>query len=265
MSSFDSEKQTKVLMQFFMEIEEILREKQYFDEAIYSRIDILIDNMSNTYLHDKVASITFTKREGWEYAYDVLNHFYDYLRHVFYEDLLVQKDFHIFPKIKVSNQDIEKRQKMLPVILILDNLRSAFNVGSIIRTAECVNISEIWFCGYTPRPDHSKIKTTSMGTQQRIRWQHFSQTKDAVIKAFEIGYSVYAIETVENGTSLFDSKLHGKIAFVFGNEALGISEDVLLMCDKCLILPIYGWKNSLNVATTCAVVCFEFLRQNSLL
>ena len=187
---------------------------------------------------------------------------YNKLREIVNEEIIEQKDFHFLPKINVKTQDCEKNALKLPVILILDNLRSAFNVGSIIRTAECLNIEEIYFCGYTPKPDHPKIKNTAMGTEERIKWQYFTDTREAVLKAKENEYIVYAIETVECAESLFEQDFKGKYAFVFGNEALGIAADVLVFCEKCVMLPISGWKNSLNVATTCAVVCFEVVRQN---
>jgi tRNA G18 (ribose-2'-O)-methylase SpoU len=174
-----------------------------------------------------------------------------------------QKDFHFLPKI--LKQDKYKETEKLPLILILDNLRSAFNVGSIIRTAECLNIEEIWFCGYTPNPEHPKIANTAMGTQERIIWKSFSDVKDAVIKAKELGYKVYALETVENAESVFEQDYNGNIAFIVGNEALGIAVDVIVLCDKCILLPVLGWKNSLNVATACAIACFEVLRQRSFL
>ena len=261
-SNFSIEKQNKVLTQFFLEIEEILRENLYFEEQIYTKMDILIKNMERTKWNNSTDS--YPQNKDWKFAYQLLKNLYNFLRDNFNNDLILQKDFHFLPNINILKKDKEKSSEQLPVILILDNLRSAFNVGSIIRTAECLNIREVWFCGYTPKPDNPKIKNTAMGTQNKIYWKHFSETVEAVNMAKKIGYQVYALETVENAESVYEQEFHGSIAFVVGNEALGISEEILLICEKCLILPIYGWKNSLNVATTCAVVCFEVLRQKSI-
>ena len=227
-----------------------------------------------------------------------LTNLYNGLRELFNEEIVEQKDHHFLPEIiafpfdiksnncrkhiteqnsttpspsnlegncyNITKNDSEKEESTLPVVIILDNLRSAFNVGSIIRTAESLNVEEVWFCGYTPTADHPKMINTAMGTQKKIKWAHFEHTQEAVLKAKENGYVVYALETVENAVSVFEHSFGLKTAIVLGNEALGISEDVLSVCDMCLALPIAGWKNSLNVATACAVVCFEVYRQSVL-
>jgi len=151
----------------------------------------------------------------------------------------------------------------LPIILILDNLRSAHNVGSIIRLSACLDIAEVWFCGYTPTPVHPKVKNTAMQTQEFIAWQQFENTTDAVYKAKEMGYTVYAVENHASATSIYNCEFSGKIALIMGNEALGISADVLDMCDRIVCIPIPGWKTTLNVAVACGVVCFEVFRRFS--
>jgi len=149
----------------------------------------------------------------------------------------------------------------LPIILILDHLRSAFNVGSIIRLSACLDISEVWFCGYTPTPVHPKIKSTAMQTQEFIAWQHFENTTDAVSKAKEMGFTVYAVENHTSATSIYDTIFSDQIALVMGNEALGVSADVLDVCDQMICIPIPGWKTTLNVGMACGVVCFEIYRR----
>jgi len=125
-----------------------------------------------------------------------------------------------------------------------------------------LNIEEVWCCGYTPLPDNPKVINTAMGTQNKIKWRHFTRTEEAVMLAKVDGYVVYALETVENAVSVFENEFSEKSAIVLGNEALGISKDVIMICDRCIVLPMSGWKNSLNVATACAVVCFEYFRQS---
>ena len=140
--------------------------------------------------------------------------------------------------IIVHKQDKQKNNAKQSIRLILDNLRSAYNVGSIIRTAECLNIEEIYFCGYTATPDHPKIAKTAMGTEERITWKHFAKTEDAILHVKSCGYFVYALETVVDSVSVFDENFKEKTAIVVGNEALGISENVLSLSDRCLSLPV---------------------------
>jgi tRNA G18 (ribose-2'-O)-methylase SpoU len=193
----------------------------------------------------------------------ILAYLYDKLREIFNDEIIAQKDFHFLPEINIIKQDKVKDSAKLPIILILDNLRSAFNVGSIIRTAECLNICQIYFCGYTPLPDNQKVINTSMGTEKMVQWSYYPNTSEAITKAKAIGYTVYALETVKNGQSIYDENYLEKTAIVVGNEALGIHDEIIKLCDKSLIIPISGWKNSLNVATACAVCCFEVYRKST--
>ncbi|MCL2065266.1 MAG: RNA methyltransferase [Candidatus Cloacimonetes bacterium] len=257
--NFSEEKRKKILIHFFIEIEEILANKLYHHEDIYTKMPFLLENMGRSDWKDYIFELS--DPIPWKYAYNILSDIYQSLRHLLYDDIIEHKDFHFLPEINVLKKDNDKKSKILPVIIILDNLRSAFNVGAIIRTAECLNLEEIWFCGYTPKPDHPKIANTAMGTQNKIRWQFFNDTITAVRKAQNNEFKVYALETVEKAKSVYEQNFHEKIAIVLGNEALGISEEVIDFCDNCIMLPILGWKNSLNVATACSVVCFEIYRQ----
>jgi len=179
---------------------------------------------------------------------------YRLLLPLFQDDLQGQKDFHF-----LSCQPIASGAK-LPIIIILDNLRSAFNVGSIIRTATCLGISEIWFCGYTPTPKHPKVANTAMQTHLAIAWQQFARTEDAISKVREAGLQTIALENHPQATSIYEYDYPANIAFVLGNEALGVSKTVLENVDHILCIPIPGWKSTLNVGTACAVVCFEVYR-----
>jgi tRNA G18 (ribose-2'-O)-methylase SpoU len=180
------------------------------------------------------------------------------LREIFNDKIVLQKDFHFLqPTI---NKNITK----LDLIIILDNLRSAFNVGSIIRTIECLQIQTVYCCGLTPNPEHEKVKNTAMGTETRVNWKHFKKTEDAIEAAKKDGYIVYALETHETAKTIYEINYSERTAIVVGNEALGISEAAIFMCDKIISIPICGWKTSLNVATATAVVCFEIFRRSSL-
>jgi len=260
---FSVEQKRKVFLGFFFEIEEMIQTSplligggrgRFLEDTILTNFELLKDE------DDKCLRSLYDGFRRLEIAttYEML---YDILREVFNEEIIGQKDFHFLPDINIVKRDKEKDTVRLPIILILDNLRSAFNVGSIIRTAECLNVEAVWCCGYTPLPDNPKVVNTAMGTQDRITWRCFARTKEAVKLAQAEGYVVYALETVEGAVSVFENDFNGKTAIVLGNEALGISEDVIKICDKCIVLPLSGWKNSLNVATACAVVCFEVFRQ----
>ncbi|MDZ4181447.1 MAG: TrmH family RNA methyltransferase [Candidatus Cloacimonadaceae bacterium] len=145
------------------------------------------------------------------------------------------------------------------IIVILDNLRSVFNVGSIFRTAECLALGGVWLCGITPTPAHPAMKKTSRDTCERVAWQHFDSTNAAVLKASAEGYRVCALETVSTAISVYDYAPKLPLALVIGNEALGISADVLKLCEEHIHLPVQGWKNSLNVGVAFAVAAYQLL------
>lgn len=162
------------------------------------------------------------------------------------------------PGITIEKGDGRRlEQRKLPLYLILDNLRSSFNVGSIFRSAECFGISEICLCGYTPLPNSSKVQTTSMGTAELVEWKHFEKTEEAIDYLREKGCKIYAVETAEKANLLAEINFEDKSAFIMGNEALGISEDILALADEVVKIELMGWKNSLNVGVTTAIVCYE--------
>jgi len=144
-----------------------------------------------------------------------------------------------------------------PLTVILDNLRSAHNVGSIFRTAECVQAVQICLCGTTPAPPHPKISRTAMQTQERVNWKYYSDTKDAISELKSCGMPVIALETAPKAKSLFDYKPNCPVAVILGNEALGIEEAILKLADEVLYIPVYGWKNSLNVSNAFTLAAYH--------
>ncbi len=162
----------------------------------------------------------------------------------------------IFPNTKVS-----QTKKRPPIVAIIDNLRSAFNVGSIFRTAECLGVESLYLCGSTPTPENRKVQQTSMGTSQRVNWRYFSDTKDALFFARDLGYTIYAVETSNSSKNIGKNIFIKKSALIFGNEALGIDESVLSKADKIIKIPLSGWKNSLNVGV-CFGICLYVVNQN---
>lgn len=145
------------------------------------------------------------------------------------------------------------------VVLILDNLRSAFNVGSIFRSAECLGLAGIWLCGVTATPDNPTLDKTARETAGRVAWQYFPSTLEALDEARSTGYRLYALETTTSSQSAFETDFELPLALVVGNESLGISPDILNNCPHHVSLPVLGWKNSLNVAVACAVCAYQII------
>ncbi len=163
----------------------------------------------------------------------------------------------------IEKYDGEKscQNEKTKLIAILDNLRSAFNVGSIFRTAECSGILKLFLSGYTPNPQNKKVRETSMGTYNFIDWQKIESTENQITKLKDNGYKIYAFETVKNAENLFDVKFDEKACFILGNEALGIPQNILQKCDTIVKIPVFGWKNSLNVGVSFSIGVYEYLKQ----
>lgn len=148
-----------------------------------------------------------------------------------------------------------------PLILILDRLRSAYNVGNIFRLAEACAVQEIIGCGYTPMPPHPKLEKTARGCEFRIPSRQMPDCFGAIRDLQKKGWCVAAVETVEQAATPWETNLTWPLALVFGNEALGIEPKALAACDLCLRLPVFGWKNSLNVSNCAAAVVYAVLPQ----
>ena len=148
-----------------------------------------------------------------------------------------------------------------PIHLVLDRLRSAFNVGSVFRTAETARLAEVITCGYTAHPPHPKLTKTSLGTLEYVPTRHFGDTAEAVAALRGQGVAVWALETTSVSRPYARVSYPRPVAIVLGNEALGVGEDVLQAWDDVIEIPMHGYKNSMNVACACAVVVFEILRQ----
>jgi len=160
--------------------------------------------------------------------------------------------------IYIKRYDVSPEQKSkFPVVVILDNLRSAFNVGSIIRSSECLGAEKVYLCGTTPGLNNKKMVDTAMGTTDFIELESCASTEEAIVRLQKEGYQVCAIELVSNAISLNDFTPLKKVAIVLGNESLGIDESIVELCDLSLVIPMHGWKNSLNVGTAGAIVLYD--------
>jgi 23S rRNA (guanosine2251-2'-O)-methyltransferase len=144
-----------------------------------------------------------------------------------------------------------------PLYIILDNLRSAFNVGAIFRLCDGMRVSGLFLCGYTAFPPHVKLEKTSLGTVGYVPWKRFETTLEAVLYLREQGVPVWAAETTSHSVDYRECVFPERLGVIFGNEALGVNAEVLAAADKLIEIPLYGFKNSLNVATSCAVIGFK--------
>lgn len=179
----------------------------------------------------------------------------------YYHEAALRKDSQL--SIRSGDGSIEAdprlRQKAAQVSVICDNLRSVFNIGSVFRTAECLGIGEILLCGISATPEHSNMEKTAMGTQSIVKWRYFESTEDAITDCRKKDYRIYALETVEGATSVFEANFQFPMALVIGNESLGIEPGLLKLCDEYLYLPQLGWKNSLNVGVASAICLYQII------
>ncbi len=155
-----------------------------------------------------------------------------------------------------------KNSQKIPVIAVLENIRSAYNVGSVFRTADAFLLNAIYITGYTCIPPHKEIKKTALGAEETVDWKHFVNATEAIKNLKAAGYKVYAVEQAKDSLKLqnaaFDTD--DKIAVIFGNEVTGVEQDTILQCDGCIEIPQLGMKHSLNIATAAGVVLWEILR-----
>lgn len=158
-----------------------------------------------------------------------------------------------------------KEQDKLPVIVVLDNIRSLHNVGSAFRTSDGFAVEAIYLCGITAQPPHREIEKTALGATQSIKWEYFEDTLQAVHQLKENNYQIVAIEQAENSVSLidFEPEPQHKYAFFFGNEVNGVSEEVMKEIDTCIEIPQFGTKHSFNIVISTGIVLWDFFSKFS--
>lgn len=145
-----------------------------------------------------------------------------------------------------------------PLVLVLDNVRSMHNVGSVFRTADAFLLQGIVLCGYTPVPPHRDIQKTALGATETVEWQYFATTADAVSALKNEGYTVMAIEQAAQSLMLDDFRpQHTPLALVFGNEVSGVDGEVMKLVDGCIEIPQSGMKHSLNISVSTGIVVWD--------
>jgi len=153
-----------------------------------------------------------------------------------------------------------KKQDKLPVTVVLDNVRSMHNIGSIFRTSDGFSVEQIYLCGITAQPPHREIEKTALGATQSVNWLYFETPLQAIEQLRANGYQIIAIEQAENSIILneFTPMANEKYALVFGNEVNGVSEEVMQQIDACIEIPQFGTKHSFNVVVSAGIVLWDF-------
>ncbi|WCT14657.1 RNA methyltransferase [Mucilaginibacter jinjuensis] len=159
-----------------------------------------------------------------------------------------------------------KAQDKLPVAVVMDNVRSMHNVGSIFRTSDGFAVEQIVLCGITAQPPHREIEKTALGATQSIDWSFEESTVTAVEKLREQGYTIIAVEQAENSIMLntFEPEQDKKYALIFGNEVNGVSDDVMALIDHCIEIPQFGTKHSFNIVVSAGIVLWDFFAKLNL-
>ncbi len=153
-----------------------------------------------------------------------------------------------------------KQANKKPIVVVMDNIRSMHNVGSVFRTADAFLIEAICLCGYTPQPPHRDINKTALGATETVDWLYFENTTAAIDELKKQGYKIYAIEQTEGSISLESiTAVDSKTALVFGNEVEGVSDEVIKLADAYIEIPQLGMKHSLNISVAAGIVLWQFV------
>jgi tRNA G18 (ribose-2'-O)-methylase SpoU len=163
---------------------------------------------------------------------------------------------------RISTEEFKQTEK-IPLIVVLDNVRSLNNIGSLFRTSDAFLVESIYLCGISSPPPSPEIHKTALGAEDSVDWEYFEDTHKAVDNLRAKGYTIYAVEQVEGSMMLdklqLDSSL--KYAVVMGNEVKGVQQSVVDICDGCIEIPQFGTKHSLNVSVSAALVIWEAFKQ----
>lgn len=165
---------------------------------------------------------------------------------------------------ELNRKSIEefKQSNKIPIIVVLENIRSAYNVGSVFRTADAFLIEAIYICGYTAYPPHKEIKKTALGADETVSWKQFKNINEAFDEIRKRGYKIYAVEQAVDSYKLqaISYEPNEKIAVVFGNEVTGVEQSTIEQCDGCIEIPQLGMKHSLNVSVAAGIVLWELVK-----
>ncbi|MGQ1910165.1 RNA methyltransferase [Marinifilum sp. RC60d5] len=167
---------------------------------------------------------------------------------------------------KLKNSELDrksieefKQSKKTPIIIVLDNVRSLNNIGSVFRTSDALLIEAVYLCGITATPPHRELHKTALGAEDSVQWEYFKNTEDAVRKLKEIDFKIYSVEQAENSISLenFETNSDQKYALIFGNEVKGVQQNIVDSSDGCIEIPQFGTKHSFNISVSCGIVLWD--------
>ncbi len=167
------------------------------------------------------------------------------------------------PNAELDRLNVEefKQAEKTPLVLVLDNVRSANNVGSAFRTGDAFLVEAIYLCGITAQPPHRDITKTALGATESVHWQHHKSTVDAITALKAEGYTIAAVEQADDSIALQDFTPTSKLALVFGHEVSGVSQEVMELVDHCIEIPQFGTKHSLNISVSVGVVVWEVFKR----
>ena len=162
---------------------------------------------------------------------------------------------------RLSLEEFREAEK-LPLVVVLDDVRSMYNVGSVLRTSDAFRVEQVLLCGITTTPPHAEIHKTALGAEDSVSWHYVSTALEAVRQLRQQGYTVYAVEQVEHSTKLpsFHAEPGQRYAVVLGNEVMGVHQEVVDACHGCLEIPQLGTKHSMNVSVTAGIIIYQFAR-----
>lgn len=156
-----------------------------------------------------------------------------------------------------------KHAKKIPIVIVLDNIRSLHNIGSVFRTSDAFSIEKIFLTGITAQPPHREIQKTALGATDTVNWEYSQSCVEVVTNLSKEGFQVVGVEQVKGSVSLSEFSYNGeKLVLVFGNEVNGVSEEVLSRCDTYIEIPQTGTKHSFNIAVSAGIVLWELLRNS---
>jgi len=171
------------------------------------------------------------------------------------------------PGRKLANEELirktpeaYKRAVKIPLVIVLDNVRSLNNIGSVFRTADAFLTEAIYLCGFTATPPHRDIRKTALGATESVEWKYYESTQSAIMELRENNYCVVSVEQTEGSISLLDFSpgINSRYAMVFGNEVKGVDQKVIDMSDICIEIPQFGTKHSFNIAVSAGIVLWDY-------
>ena len=163
---------------------------------------------------------------------------------------------------RLTVEDFKTAEK-IPLVVVLDNVRSSNNIGSIFRTSDAFLVKKIYLCGICAKPPDKEIHKTALGAEFSMDWEYCSRTEEAMSKLKSEGFKIIAIEQVEDSISLSDyfPGVQEKVALVFGNEVKGVQQEIVHLCDKTIEIPQFGTKHSFNIAVSAGIVLWELFKK----